>query len=364
MDILSDVLSLMKLKGTLYFRTSFTSPWGVTVPSFQNVSRFHYAHRGRCYALVDGVDDPVLLEQGDLVIITRGAGHTLCCDIKNVEAKLLDQVVSESGFTGSGVLVYGEPGTDLETQLICGHFAFDPEAHHPLVDALPPVIHVRNYGDTAHSWLEATLRVIGGEAGRGELGGDLIAMKLTEIIFAQAIRTYLATEGQDRLVFGAIANPNIRRALEAVHGDPAKAWTVDALAREAGLSRTSFAASFKQLMAVTPHQYITSWRMQMARRLLTETELPMIEIAERSGYTSEAAFGRVYKKHFGVPPASYRRRRELDGTVTDAGTRASGAPDRAGSVQNVETGVAGRIVRTWNKMRGQVTQDQERPGGQ
>ncbi len=356
MDVLSDILSLMKLKGTLYFRTSFTSPWGVTVPSFENVSRFHYAHRGRCYAVVEGVDEPVLLEQGDLVIITRGAAHTLCCDIKNMAPKLLDQVVSDAGFTGSGVLVYGEPGTDLETQLICGHFAFDPEARHPLVDALPPVIHIRNYGDTSYSWLEATLRVIGGEAGRGELGGDLIAMKLTEIIFAQAVRTYLANDGRDRLVFGAIANPNIRRALQAVHGEPAKAWTVDTLAREAGLSRTSFAASFKELMAVTPHQYITSWRMQLARKLLTETELPMIEIAERSGYTSEAAFGRVYKKHFDVPPAEYRRRRDRDteGVVRRSriSESAGGAPTRS----HAGTGMAGRIVTTWNRMRGQVVQ--------
>lgn len=352
MDVLSDILSLMKLKGTLYFRTSFTSPWGVAVPSFEDVARFHYAHRGRCYALVDGVEEPVLLEQGDLVIITRGAGHTLCCDIKNFSAKKLDQVVSEAGFTGSGVLVYGEPGTDLETQLICGHFAFDPEARHPLMDALPPVIHIRDYGDTSYSWLEATLRVIGGEAGRGDLGGDLIAMKLTEIIFAQAVRTYLANDGRNQLVFGAIANPNIRRALEAIHDDPSKQWSVDALAREAGLSRTSFAASFKELMAVTPHHYITSWRMQVARKLLTETDLPMIEIAERSGYTSEAAFGRVYKKHFSVPPATYRRDRESAGRGEVQRGQGPETVRQANVGGDAGASVTDRIFKTWNRFRG------------
>ena len=223
----------MKLTGTLYFRTSFTSPWGVAVPAFENVSRFHFAHQGRCYAHVDGVAEPVLLEQGDLVIITRGGRTHLCCDIKNKTAKQLDQVVEESGFTGSGVLVYGEPGTDLETQLICGHFAFDPEARHPLMDALPPVIHIRNYGDVSHNWLESTLRVIGAEAGRGQLGGDLIAMKLTEIIFAQAVRTYLSNEGADQIVLAA-SPIRMSPALEAIHGDPARSWTVESLAREAG----------------------------------------------------------------------------------------------------------------------------------
>jgi len=349
MDILSDILGTLKLKGTLYFRTSFTSPWGVTVPAFENVSRFHFAHRGRCFALIDGVRDPVAIEQGDLVIITRGAEHTLCCDIKNPSARRLDQVVEEAGFTGSGVLVYGEPGSDLETQLICGHFAFDPEARHPLMEALPPVIHIRNYGDAAQAWLETTLRVIGGEAGRGELGSDLIAMKLTEIIFAQAVRAYLSGEGRNRLVFAAIADPHVRRALEAVHGDPAAPWTVETLAREAGLSRTAFAALFKELMALTPHQYVTGWRMQLARRLLSETGLAMIEIAERSGYSSEAAFGRAFKKHIGVPPAEYRRR-----GASVQGRSAAGMPVRQAKGESERKRGRGRLAETWNAVRERV----------
>lgn len=352
MDILSDILSLMKLTGTLYFRTSFTSPWGVTVPAFENVARFHFAHQGRCFAHVDGVAEPVLLEQGDLVIITRGAGHTLCCDIKNKTAKQLDQVVAESGFTGTGVLVYGEPGTDLETQLICGHFAFDPEARHPLMDALPPVIHLRNYGDVSHTWLDSTLRVIGAEAGRGQLGGDLIAMKLTEIIFAQAVRTYLSNEGHEQIVFSGFANPNVRRALDAIHSDPARSWTVEMLAREAGLSRTSFAALFSELMAVTPLQYITGWRMQLARRLLIDTSLPMIEVAEKSGYRSEAAFGRVFKKHFACPPAEYRRHKPAVGAV--AGTRMQGPDEQEAIPAEGSELVAGAIAKTWQKVRRQL----------
>lgn len=344
MDILSDILSLLKLQGTLYFRTSFTSPWGVTVPAFEHVARFHFVHRGRCFAHVDGVDAPVPMEQGDLVIITRGAGHTLCCDVKNKAGTPLEQVVRESGFDGTGVLVYGDPDSDLETQLICGHCAFDAEARHPLLDAVPPVIHIRNNGDATQSWLESTLRVIGAEAGRGEPGGDLITIKLTEIIFAQALRTYLSTQGKDRTVFAAIANPQIRRALTAIHADPARSWSVDALAQEAGLSRTSFAGQFKALMSQTPHSYITAWRMQLARGLLVETVLPMIEIAERSGYGSEAAFSRVFKKQFGVPPAKYRR------------DRAGGNPSRPADTGSVrerlpEPQRTGLLSRTWERVR-------------
>ncbi|MEM7191119.1 MAG: cupin domain-containing protein, partial [Pseudomonadota bacterium] len=221
MDLLSDILSRLRLAGTLYFRTSFTSPWSVQVPAFQNVSRFHLAWKGRCFVRIGGVAAPVMLEQGDLIIITRGATHTLYCDpgTEN-QAVVLDEVLEESGFTGKGTLVYGEPGTDLETQLVCGHFAFDPLASHPLIEALPSHIHIQNYGEAAGAWMENTLRLIGAEAGKDTLGSDLIALKLSEIVYAQALRTYLGAEGPRKPVMSAFCDPSIARALTAVHEDP------------------------------------------------------------------------------------------------------------------------------------------------
>lgn len=308
MDLLSDILSRLKLSGTLYFRTSFTSPWSIRVPAFENVSRFHFAHKGRCLVRIAPDEPPVHLEQGDLVIITRGAAHTLFCDPKTENlAVQLDSVVQESGFTGSGALVYGEPGTDHETQLVCGHFAFDPHARHMLLEALPSHIHIQNYGEAAGSWMESTLRVIGSEAGRAQPGGDLIALKMSEIIFAQALRSYLASPDADRPVIAGFADPGIARALAAIHKDPAHGWSLEELATIAGMSRTSFATRFADRMTTTPLGYITHWRMQLAQQQLVHSDDPIIEIAESVGYHSEAAFSRVFKKHHLTPPATYRR---------------------------------------------------------
>lgn len=306
MDLLSDILNLMQLSGTLYFRTAFTAPWGVAVPRFENVSRFHYVHRGRCFARVGDDPEPVFLEQGDLIIITGGAGHILS-DPVEAEAPTVDQVVQESGFTGRGALVYGAEGTGHETQLVCGHFAFDPGARHALLEALPPYIQIKDYGKATPDWLNDTLKIIGGEASGEQLGSEIIALKLSEIIFTQAVRLYLTTEGRDRPGLAGFADPNIHRALEAIHGAPSETWTVERLARIAGLSRTAFATRFSQTLANTPLGYLTDWRMQLARRLLLDSELPIIEVAERSGYQSEAAFGRVFKRYFDVPPARFRR---------------------------------------------------------
>jgi len=308
MDALSDILSRMRLKGTLYFRTSLTAPWGVKVPRFKDVARYHFAHKGRCLIRIEGAADPVLVEQGDLIIIPHGTAHTLYCHPETeTDALPLDEVIERSGFTGRGTLVYGEFGTNHETQLVCGHFAFGDHARHPLLEALPAHILIRNYGEASGSWMENTLKVIGAEAGRDGIGNDLVALKLSEIIFAQALRSYFIVEGADQPIMAGFANPQIGRVLSAIHEAPSFAWTLEELSDIAGMSRTSFVNSFSKLMATTPMGYITDWRMQIARQMLAETSASIIEVAESAGYQSEAAFGRVFKKLIGTAPATYRR---------------------------------------------------------
>lgn len=291
MDLLSDILLRLNLKGSLYFRTSFTSPWGVEVPPFQNVARFHFAHRGRCLVRVAGAGTLVALEQGDLLIVPRGAGHRLFCDPANEDQVLpLDRVLDLSGFTGEGALVYGGDQDERDTQLICGHFAFDPLARHPILDRLPPYIHLANYGEMAGKWMEYTLRMIGTEAGGAQIGGDLIALKMSEIIFAQALRAYLAQDGAGQAGLAGFSDPQISRALSAMHRNPEVDWTVAELARVAGLSRTGFALRFAELMAMTPISYLTAWRMQVARHALRHSSQSTADVAEQVGYASQAAF--------------------------------------------------------------------------
>ena len=310
MDLLSDILSHLKFEGTLYFRTSFTSPWSIRVPSYENVSRFHFAHRGRCFVRINPNHSPVQLEQGDLVIITKGAAHTLYCD-PNTEspATTLEDVLEKSGFNGSGALVYGEPGTHHETQLICGHFAFDKDAHHPLIDALPEYIHIQNYGADAGNWMESTLKVIGSEVGQDKIGSDVIALKMSEIIYAQAMRTYLSTQSAKQSELAGYTDNHVAKAIKEIHKSPGHQWSLTELASIAGLSRTSFVTRFRVKLRITPLVYITNWRMQLARRHLLDTDNPIIDVAEKVGYQSEAAFSRVFKKVYGIAPVTYRRQR-------------------------------------------------------
>ena len=307
LETLSDILSRLQLAGTLYFRTSFTSPWGVAVPAFENVARFHFAHRGECMVRISETGETVRVAQGDLVIIPRGAAHDLFCGYTTDPTVLpLDRVLEQSGFSGHGVLVHGGTDDARETQLICGHFALARFARHLIFDRLPSYIHIRDYGSVAGGWLEATLRLIAAETGAGRLGGDLVALKLSEAIFAQALRVYIENEGPDRIGLAGFADPQISRALDAFHEAPNHDWTIEKLAREAGVSRTGFAVRFSDKMGVTPMQYLTSWRMQVACRSLIEAEMSISEAAHATGYASESALTRVFKKEVGTTPAAFR----------------------------------------------------------
>jgi len=308
MDVLSDILNRLQVESTLYFRTSFTSPWSVKVPSYQKVARFHFAHKGGCFIRVGDSPDVAVVEQGDLIIIPRGEEHTIFCDPENEDQAVdVDAVVAESGFTGKGELVYGEYGSHKETQLVCGHFAFDENASHPLLESLPDYILIKNYGEVTGGWLESTLRLIGSEAGRERIGSEFIVLRLSEIMLAQALRTFFVSEGSNLPIFTAFTDEKIAPVLAAIHEDPSKPLSIENLSELAMLSRTAFVSRFTACMSMTPLKYITFWRMQVAKQHLVNSNLPILDIAESVGYQSEAAFGRVFKKHHNVAPATYRR---------------------------------------------------------
>lgn len=307
LDLLSDILTKLSLKGTLYFRTSFTEPWGVKVPAFENVARFHYVHRGECVVRVLGEEGVHRLAKGDLILIPHGQSHVLNCRHSGPEDALpLDDVIERSGYDGSGVLVFGGDEPDMETQLICGHFSLAHGSRHLLFDRLPSSILIRDYGTEAGDWLETTLRVIGSETASGKFGADLISLKLSEAIFAQAIRRYIADVAGTGGPLSGFADSHLSRALTAFHRDPVAAWSVATLAREAALSRTSFSLRFSEKLGIPPMQYVTSWRMQIARNALAGQGASVAEAADLCGYASEAAFSRAFKKELGLPPSTFR----------------------------------------------------------
>lgn len=307
MDVLSDILRTIRVQGSLYYRTAFSKRWGITVPRHGNVARYHLVTRGFCWVQVEGVAQPVRLESGDLIVIPHGAEHCLADDL-SVPAVAADEVVRQTGFVGEGPLIWGSEPSDDPVSLICGHFSFGSEQGGLLVKSLPAFLHIKHTETLHYGWLADAMKFIALEATSWQPGSEAVVNRLSEIVFVQTVRAYAQSHRSGAGILSALSDPEVGRALQALHRNPAFNWTVDELAREAGMSRTLFSGRVKELLGLSPISYLTQWRMELAREALFDRRLSVAEVAEKVGYQSLPAFSRAFKKQFGLGPGEVRRR--------------------------------------------------------
>jgi len=303
MDALSDILNTLRLSSTLYFRTELSSPWAIRVPAKPSVARFHIVIRGHCWLQIDG-DEGLHMSNGDLVIVPHGATHIIA-DAPTAQARPLADVLDEVAYEGQGELVYGGGGPGC--CLVCGEFAFEDLGHHPLLANMPRRLLVT--GDSSYNtqWLDSAMGFIAHEAGKSAPGAQAIISRLSEIILIQVIRATLASSDERIPFLSVFADSRISLVLTAIHTDPGSDWSVERLGRLANMSRSSFAKRFTELANMTPLQYVIFVRIQLASRLLLETDTALIAVAEQIGYQSEAAFSQAFKKQFGMRPGEFRR---------------------------------------------------------
>jgi len=195
----------------------------------------------------------------------------------------------------------------VSTTLVCGHFEFDRNVDHPFLHALPEFIYLAYSDHRELTWLETATNVIIQETSSGNPGTDVVVERLAEVLFIQILRTYMKRAQVTSGFLAALRDTQISNALNLIHRAPETSWTLGNIARSVGMSRSAFAARFKELVNMTPMEYITNWRMQKARELLANARLPLIDIAERVGYSSEAAFNRAFKRRFKQNPGAMRR---------------------------------------------------------
>lgn len=307
MDALSDVLETVHLHGSVYCRSELTAPWGMSIPQVSQ-AQFHVVRRGRCWILVEG-DEPVLLEAGDLVMLPHGTAHTLADRPNSPTRPLFDLVATcmvPRGHEGKPPLRHG--GGGQATTLLCGYFRFDGGTAHPLLSVLPRVVLLRGEGGRARRWLEAALDLIADETVGGSPGSESLVNRLTAALFIQVVRLHLDQRDElDPSWLAGLRDPRIAHALGLIHGEVSAPWTVEALARQAGMSRSAFSARFSELVGEPPLRYLTRWRMQVAANHLAEDRLSLSQVAEEVGYQAEAAFHKAFKRMMGVTPGAWRR---------------------------------------------------------
>ncbi len=305
MDVLSDILDVLRLRGTLYFRTSFSPPFAVAVPHLGQAARFHIAAQGGCHVRVAGEHD-VILNSGDMILIPNGREHVLCDEIDTKPAALED-VLAQSGYSGEGVLVHG--GTALpnaDTKLICGHFTFADGADHPLLRALPDFLLVTAEMRASAPLLDELLRLIIRQMFAQTPGTQASVIRLSEVLFIEVIRCCAAVDTNIGSIISAMADTPIGTALGLLHHNPEKRWSLDTLARGVGMSRSRFAHRFQNVIGCAPMSYLSNLRLQRAMNLLTDTTTPVQVVASQVGYQSPAAFSRAFSDRYGCSPRQIR----------------------------------------------------------
>ena len=303
MDVLSDVLASIHLGGGVYFRCEMSAPWGMAIPRTE-VAEFHVIVRGHCWLRLPDRQELIALQGGDVVAFLHGGAHGLV-DAPDREERPAAEILEGQNVEHYGPVTHG--GGGLPASILCGYFEFDRDSLHPLVAALPSFIHLRGTGISEFAWLQTALNFMIHETMAAKPGAEAVVSRLAGVLFVQMVRAYIEQSHSPPAMLAAIADKQIGAALALMHKDPAQAWTLDTLARSAGMSRSALAARFHQLVGETPMQYLTMWRMQLARKLLGESALSTAAVAERVGYQSEAAFAKVFKKVVGTGPGAYRR---------------------------------------------------------
>lgn len=301
MDVLADVLHSFRLKSTLYCRADLHAPWSLGFAPI-TAATFHVVDRGSCWLEIDGDTRLIPLADGDLIVLPHGIGHGISHEphIPRFTTIKLDDQANRCEMRRND-------GTGKFTTLLCGIFAFEHRSI-PLLELLPPLIHIKGEHGRSVAWLDTTLKFLANEAGSMRPGSDTIIKRLADILFIQVVRAWLENEaGAVRGWLGALRDPQIGAALARIHQNPERAWTVGSLASEVAMSRSSFAARFGVLVGEPPLHYITRWRMHIAARLLQCDNLGLAEVAQRIGYVSEVAFRHAFKREMGVAPGVYRR---------------------------------------------------------
>jgi len=301
MDALSDILDLVRLRSSVYFRRDFAGDWGMQMDRGAHAS-FHIMVRGRCFLEVpDAPDRSAWLYAGDIVVIPYGGRHALAAEPDC--ARIPGGSVIEAHARGTPIFHEGE----VNTTLVCGHFEFDPRFRHPLLEALPDLIHLRQQQTADRDWLEAVVKAVIHETDSGRPGASVVVARLAEVLFVHVLRCHMSQETPAQGYLAALADPRLARALHAIHGDRTGALDVAGIARLAGMSRSAFSNRFRELTGTTPMAYATAWRLLRARQILLTSGSPLADVAEAVGYTSEAAFSRAFRRHYGLSPGAVRR---------------------------------------------------------
>jgi len=314
MDVLSEVLKVVRLQGALFYNAEFSSPWSVYAASSASLASFfatgtehvivyHLLSEGRASARLKN-GERVPLQAGDIVMIPHGDAHIV---ENGPDTRPVDNSENLRAVLAQGLKLWRLGGGGEVSKFVCGYMACEPRLSQGFLSGLPSIFKVNIRNDASGRWLENSIRFSVDQADVSRAGREAVLSKLSEVLFVEALRMYIAQlPPQQRGWLAGTRDAEVGKTLALMHRNPARPWTIASLAREAGLSRSVLAERFRHYLNESPMAYLTRWRLQLGAQMLSSTSHSVAQIAPEVGYESEAAFNRAFKREFKVPPARFR----------------------------------------------------------
>jgi len=294
-DPLTDVIALLRPRAVFSKVISGAGAWAVRYAEFGQPS-FCTMLEGECVLAVKG-QAPVTLRAGDFVLMPATPGFTLS-GTEPAEPVPIDPFQTA---TVEGDIRHGRPDGPPEVRMLGGYFAFDSPDAALLVSLLPALLHVRGV-----ERLPVLVRLVRDESTDQRPGRELVLGRLVEVLLIEALRSSTGDGAPPGLLRG-LADTRLAAAMRLMHGEPARAWTVEELARQAALSRSAFFERFSRAVGLRPMEYLLAWRMALAKDLLRRKDVALDEVAERVGYSSASTFSTAFSRHVGQAPGRYAR---------------------------------------------------------
>jgi AraC-like DNA-binding protein len=318
-DVLSEVLKVVRLRGGLFYNGEFSAPWSVYAASSHGVAHhfrthteqvivYHLLTEGRASARLEN-GERLNLEAGDIVMIPHGDKHIL---ENGPRTRTVDDSEHLVDVLSQGLKVWRVGGGGEVTKFICGYMACEPRLGQVFLSGLPSIFKISIRGSPSGRWLENSIRFSVDQAGAPQAGGEAVLAKLSEALFVETLRVYVAQLPPEQTGWlGGAREPDVGKTLALMHRNPAHPWTIASLAKEAGVSRSVLAERFRHYLKESPIAYLTRWRLQLGAQMLATTSHSVAQIALDVGYESEAAFNRAFKREFATPPARFRRQSKV-----------------------------------------------------
>jgi AraC-like DNA-binding protein len=311
-DLLQDHLARARASGGVFARTVATPPWGLRLPGSIQLA-LHAVVQGRAWLWLDDPEASLELTPGELALVRGGLDHHIahepaaaCLEPAEFKARHADDVHTDDR---------------RATVFLCGAYRFSGDVADGLLGALPQVLPLSAaVGDPIHD----VIAVLSRELAASEPGQQTVLDRLLDILLVLAIRASFKTSSRAPRWFQASADPRLGPALQAIHDDAARAWTVPELAAVSGLSRAAFARSFQRALGQAPMQYLTTWRMTLARDYLRSGQRTLAQVADRTGYASPYAFAAAFRRHHGQPPGLWRQQQQERSARTGDGAGTAG----------------------------------------